>query len=151
MKKLLKAFLVVALLFPANSLFAQSLVKDILDPVVDGIVTARTGTPVTLDIEVTDITGSLLSNLLSVNVSLRNATSNNFQIKNVQRNSPNELISFQVEYFSDEEGMETTEVVLETGVNLIPIGPPIEVKLTNISINTANEYSFDVDVLWKFK
>lgn len=134
MKKLAKLFLLILMLFPAHSLFAQqqSVIRDILDPVGNIVINTEVGSTVSVDIKVTDITSSLLSNLLSVQASL-NGASNNFKIKNVQRNVQNYLISFQVEYTATEEGEDIADISLEVGTNLPPF-IPISLDLVKIKV-----------------
>lgn len=123
MKNLMKVFFFAMLFFPAHSVFAQqSIIKDILDPVRQVVINTQVGSTVSVDVKVTDVTGSLLSNLLSVQASLNNA-SNNFRIKNVQQNVQNYLISFQVEYIATEEGEDIADISLEANINLPPFIP----------------------------
>ncbi|MDR3057296.1 MAG: hypothetical protein LBU84_04045 [Prevotella sp.] len=123
MKNLMKVFFFAMLFFSAHSVFAQqSIIKDILDPVRQVVINTQVGSTVSVDVKVTDVTGSLLSNLLSVQASLNNA-SNNFRIKNVQQNVQNYLISFQVEYTATEEGEDIADISLEANINLLPFIP----------------------------
>lgn len=121
MKKLLKLFLLAAVFYPTHNLFAQeSIIQDITDPFL-GIIELHTtvGSTVSVDIKVTDITGSLLSSLLSVSASL-NGASSNFQITNVQTDIQNYLISFEVEYTATDEGEDIADVSLDVTIPFLP-------------------------------
>lgn len=133
MKKLLKLFLLAVMLYPAHNLFAQeSIIQDILDPVGSIVVNTTVGSTASVDVKVTDFTGSLLSNLLSVKASL-NGASSNFQITNVQTDIQNYLISFEVEYTAMDEGEDIADVSLEVKTNLPPF-IPISLDLIKIKV-----------------
>ncbi|MDU1906380.1 MAG: hypothetical protein E6772_16540 [Dysgonomonas sp.] len=117
MKKFLKLFLLIAILYPTHNLVAQEqepIILDIHDP-LQIVLAAEIGSTASVNVKITDITGSFLSSLFTVSAYL-DGNNSNFRITNVQTNIENYLIDFNLEYTPRQENQapyEMTYVVVD--------------------------------------